>query len=262
LKTLLFFTQMKNRLAVCLALLAVLGLVGAVPTSAAGVVFDEPLNQVNYDLFYMSDGWENGDDFGVGWKEKNVEFNNGIMALRLDDNGCPLECSGEKFASGEYATQDTYGFGRVEARLKAADGTGLVTSLFTYFDADPSDEAEVNDEIDIEILGKDPTKLETNYYTDGDGDHSTVIDLGFDSSLEFHEYAFEWSPTSIKWYVDGKLIHTEDGSRGKLPSKPGNIMVNMWAAAGDAEKYWAGTFVYPGSQVRAYYDWIKFTPAS
>jgi endo-1,3-1,4-beta-glycanase ExoK len=259
-KTFQFNKRMKNGLVACLA---VLSLVGAVPASAAGVAFDEPLNEKNYDLFYMSDGWENGDDFGVGWKEENVEFNNGIMALRLDESGCPSECSGEKFASGEYATQDnTYGYGRIEARLKSANGTGLVTSLFTYFDADPSIEVEVNDEIDIEILGKDPTKLETNYYTDGDGDHSTVIDLGFDSSLDFHNYAFEWSPTSIKWYVDGKLIHTENGSRGKLPSKPGHIMVNMWAGAGEAEKYWTGTFVYPGSPVRAYYDWIKFTPAN
>lgn len=224
------------------------------------VALDEPLNKVNNDLFYKSNGWANGDDFGVGWKKDNVEFNNGVMAMRLDNTGCPSKCSGKKFASGEYSTQDTYGYGRIEVRLKVASGTGLVTSLFTYFDADPSDAVEANDEIDIEILGKDTTKLETNYYTDGGGGHSTVIDLGFDSSLDFHDYAFEWSPTSIKWYVDGKLIHTEDGSRGKLPSKPGQIMVNMWSADGDAAKYWAGKFVYPGVPVRAFYDWIKFMP--
>ncbi|MFM9280292.1 family 16 glycosylhydrolase [Paenibacillus jiagnxiensis] len=243
-------------------ILACSSLLLAVPASAAGA-FEDPLNAVNYDRFYVSDGWGNGDDFGVFWKEDNVEFNNGIMALRLDKpSGCPSQCEGKPYASGEYATNDnTYGYGRVEARLKVAKGTGLVTSLFTYYDRDPDPNVNRNDEIDIEILGKDTTKLETNYYTNGVGEHSTVIDLGFDASLAFHTYAFEWSPTSIKWYVDGKLVHTENGSRGELPSHPGHIMVNFWAGANDAAKYWTGDLAYPGSPVRAYYDYIKYTPA-
>ncbi|MFB5269813.1 glycoside hydrolase family 16 protein [Paenibacillus enshidis] len=242
-------------------ILACSSLLLAVPASAAGA-FNDPLNAFNDGRFYKSDGWANGDDFGVFWKANNVEFNNGIMALRLDKSGCPAGCEGKPYASGEYATNDnTYGYGRVEARMKVAKGTGLVTSLFTYYDRDPNPDVNRNDEIDIEILGKDTTKLETNYYTNGVGEHSTVIDLGFDASLDFHTYAFEWSPTSIKWYVDGKLVHTENGSRGELPSHPGHIMVNFWAGANDAAKYWTGDFVYPGSPVRAYYDYIKYTPA-
>lgn len=57
------------------------------------------------------------------------------MALRLDKSGCPSRCSGEQYASGEYATiGEDYGYGRVEARMKVAKGEGLVTSLFTYYD--------------------------------------------------------------------------------------------------------------------------------
>ncbi len=253
-----FLPKVRGGLGVCLIGCSLLL---AVPAAAADG-FAEPLNAFNGNMFYASDGWENGEDFGVGWRANNIEFNNGVMALRLDKSGCPSRCSGEQYASGEYATiGEDYGYGRVEARMKVAKGEGLVTSLFTYYDLNPDPDTEENDEIDIEILGKDPTKLETNYYTAGDGDHSTVIDLGFDASLDFHDYAFEWSPASIKWYVDGKLVHTEDGSRGPLPSHPGSIMVNFWAGAGDAAKTWTGKFIYPGSPVRAYYDWIKYTPA-
>lgn len=231
-----------------------------IPASAA-TGFTENLNAFDSSKFYRSD-WSNGSDFGVRWKPGNIEFNNGIMALRLDNAGCPSTCDGKPFASGEYVTQERYGYGRVEARMKVAKGTGLVTSLFTYYNPSPDPNISLAHEIDIEILGKDTTKLETNYFTDGVGGHSTVIDLGFDASLDFHDYAFEWSPSYIKWYVDGQLIHTENGSRGPLPSLPGRIMVNMWAGANAAEQYWTGKFIYPGSPVRAYYDWIKFTPAS
>lgn len=234
------------------------GLLVPIQASAADVAFNEPLNGTNPNLFYTSDGWANGPDFGVGWKAANQEFSNGIMALRLDNAGCPASCSGKSYASGEYATHLKYGYGRVEARIKAAKGTGLVTSLFTY-----SGQATgtSNDEIDIEILGKDTTKMETNYFTNGVGQHSTIINLGFDASLDFHNYAFEWSPSSIKWYVDGQLVLTENGSRGALPTSPGHIMVNLWSGSGPAE-IWTGKFNYPGSPVRAYYDWIKFTPAN
>ena len=37
---------------------------------------------------------------------------------------------------------------------------------------------------DVEILGKDTTKLQTNYFTDGVGGHETVISLGFDASAD------------------------------------------------------------------------------
>lgn len=220
--------------------------------------FYEPLNAMNEDMFYKSDGWANGPDFDVGWRAGNVEFNNGIMALRLDNSGTNEERSNKPYASGEYATNERYGYGRVEARMKAAQGDGLVTSLFTYYNADNN--VKANDEIDIEILGKDTWKLELNYFTKGVGEHSTIIDLGFDSSAAFHNYAFEWSPTYIKWYVDGNLVHTENGSNGALPTDPGHIMVNLWAGGGEAAQYWTGYFTYPGSPVRAYYDWIEFTP--
>jgi beta-glucanase (GH16 family) len=88
-----------------------------------------------------------------------------------------------------------------------------------------------------------------------------IINLGFDASLDFHNYAFEWSPSSIKWYVDGKLVHTETGSRGTLPTSPGYIMVNLWSGSGLAE-IWTGKFNYPDMPVRAYFDWIKFKPAN
>lgn len=227
-------------------------------TAAAQEGFYEPLKAVNDQLFYVSDGWGNGPEFGAGWRADHLEFSGGTMALRLDDAGCPSGCSGKTYASAEYATQRNYGYGRVEGRIKAAKGSGLVASLFTY---SGSGTGTPNDEIDIEILGKDTTKLETNYFTKGIGGHSTVIDLGFDAASDFHNYAFEWSPTSIRWYVDGRLVHTENGSRGPLPAKPGKIMVNLWPGAGDTEE-WTGPFAYDGTPIRAYYDWIKYTPAS
>src|SRR3546814_5746693 len=57
-----------------------------------------------------------------------------------------------------------------------------------------------HDEIDFEFLGKSPRQVQVNYYTAGKGGHETMIDLGFDASEDFHTYAFEWRPDSIRWF--------------------------------------------------------------
>ncbi|RXZ81505.1 glycosyl hydrolase family protein [Paenibacillaceae bacterium] len=217
--------------------------------------FEDNFNSYNEQLWYKSDNWANGPDFNVGWLASHVEFADGKMALRLDDELCLDEkCQGKPFSSGEYATNETYGYGRIEGRLKVAKGDGLVTSLFTY--------SPNADEIDIEILGKDTTKMETNYYIKGVrgfGAHA-IIDLGFDASEDFHDYAIEWSWNYIKWYVDGELVRTVESNKGNLPSEPSRVMMNLWAGAGAAAATWTKEFIYPGTPVRAYYEGVTFTP--
>ena len=200
-------------------------------------------------------GYSNGNPFNNGWRADHIAFSDGIMTITLDNQNCPGSCSNKPYASGEYRTIKNYGFGRVEARFKAAKASGVMSgSLFTY--TGPSDQ-QPWDEVDIEILGKDPTKMQTNYYTNGVGGHETVLDLGFDASADFHTYAFEWTAKSIQWYVDGLLVHTETGARGALPTHPSKIMLNLWPGIG--EDAWLGPLNYT-APLKFQVDWIKYTP--
>jgi beta-glucanase (GH16 family) len=177
------------------------------------------------------------------------------MTIALDTQTCSAGCSSRPYASGEYRTNNNYGYGRYEGRFKTAKGSGIVGgSLFTY--TGPSDN-QPWDEVDIEILGKDTTKMQTNYYTNGIGGHETLINLGFDSSVAFHTYAFEWTATSIKWFVDGVLVHTENGSRGPLPTHRSKLMMNLWPGIGVDD--WLGPFTYTGP-LADQVDWVRYTP--
>lgn len=223
-----------------------------------GTNFEDHLDKKDTDRFYSSNGWGNGGTFLNGWRDDHVVFEDGKLKLLLDDKPCVEDqalCSGQPYASGEYATTQRYGYGKFEARLKAVKGEGVVTGFFTY-GTDPDGTAH---EIDVEILGKDTTKLETNYFTKSVGMHSTVIPLGFDAADDFHDYAFEWSPDYIKWYVDGKLVHTETGERGALPSTPGHIIANVWPAT--KTNGWAGDYVHQGETLVAEFDRIAYTKA-
>lgn len=211
----------------------------------AGYVFYEPLSYFNSNTWQKADGYSNGGMFNCTWRANNVSFtSDGKLRLGLSSS------SDNKFDCGEYRSTNTYGYGLYEVSMKPAKNTGIVSSFFTY--TGPAHGTQW-DEIDIEFLGKDTTKVQFNYYTNGVGDHEKIIDLGFDASQEFHTYAFDWQPGHIKWYVDGVLKHT---ATSDIPKTPGKIMMNLWNGTGIDD--WLGS--YDGANpLYAEYDWVKYT---
>jgi endo-1,3-1,4-beta-glycanase ExoK len=222
--------------------------------AAIGGSFVDNFDSFDTARWSKADGWTNGSMFNAGWRADHIWHGGGIMGLNLDNAGCPSGCSGRPYASGEFRTTNQYSYGRYEVRMKAASGgSGTVSSFFTY--TGPS-EGQPWDEIDIEILGKNTWQMQTNYFTNGVGGHETLINLGFDSAAGYHDYAIEWRNGNIKWFVDGALVHQENGSRGPLPTHPQRIMMNLWPGIG--VDGWLGPFNYSGQRT-ATYDWVKYT---
>ena len=190
--------------------------------------------------------WANGTPFNCGFAADHVAFADGFMTLELDNT----PSSGKSYSGGEYRTIERFSYGRFETRMKAAKGSGIVSSFFTYT-------GSPWDEIDVEILGKNTSQAQLNYYVNGTGGHEKMIDLGFDASAGFHTYAIDWQPNSISWYVDGVLKHTVTGSTSTLPSHPMQIMMNLWNGIG--VDGWLGSFHY-SAPMYASYDYVTYAP--
>lgn len=226
---------------------------GAVTATADEAAFVDHLEIHDKKLWRKSDGWANDwANIDTGWVARQIAFVDGRMTITLDDSGA----SGRRFASGEYQSRRFFGYGRFEARLKVVPAPGVVTGFFTY--TGPSFDDAPHDEIDFEFLGKSPREVQLNYYTAGKGGHETMIDLGFDASEDFHTYAFEWRPDSIRWFVDGRQVHEETGARGPLPSHPGKIFLHVWA--GKNLEGWIGRVSYPGRPLVAEVDCVAWRP--
>jgi endo-1,3-1,4-beta-glycanase ExoK len=250
----------RSRVTAALALIT-LGIVTAVlapggtPARAAiGSNFVDSLDHGDTGRWHKADDRSNGGMFNVGWRADHVRFRAGVTNIDLYNRACPRACSGKPYASGEYRTNDLYSHGRFAASLKAVKRTGVVTGFFTYTGAS---DGQPWDEIDVEILGKNTSQLQTNYYTGGVGGHESVIDLGFDASARYHTYVMAWRDNGIDWFVDGRLVHREDGSHGPLPSHPQRIMMNLWTGSGVND--WLGAFAYPGVPMSARFAWASYT---
>ncbi|MHA6530420.1 beta-glucanase [Paenibacillus sp. BAC0078] len=221
------------------------GLLAGAPSVSAATVFYEPLTYFNSATWQKADGYSNGGMFNCTWRANNISFTGGGQ-LRL----ALTSSSYNKFDGAEYRSTNKYGYGKYEVSMMPAKNSGIVSSFFTY--TGPSDGTPW-DEIDIEFLGKDTTKVQFNYYTNGVGGHEKIVDLGFDASQGYHTYAFDWQSGYIKWYVDGGLKHT---ATSNIPSQPGKIMMNLWNGTGVDS--WLGS--YNGANpLYAYYDWLKYT---
>lgn len=199
------------------------------------------------DKFDISGVWSNGSMFNCTWKKENCVFENGNMSLiiDIDPDGTAIPYSG-----GEFRTKDFYGFGYYEVTMKPISNTGVVSSFFTY--TGPAD-SNPWDEIDIEFLGKDTTKVQFNYFTNGSTGNEYLYDLGFDAAEDFHNYGFDWQPDRITWYVDGEAVYS---ATENIPQTPGRIMMNVWPGIG--VDGWLGA--YDGkTPLRAEYTSVKYT---
>lgn len=136
------------------------------------------------------------------------------------------------FTSAAVCSRSYYLHGRFAAEVKPASVPGLITGVFLHRNSP-------RQEIDIEFLGKDPTKMLVNvYYNPGAegtkleyGYRGTpaLVDLGFDASEEFHRYEIEWSATAIRWRVDGQMVHERvNWNPTPIPHLPLQFNVNLW----------------------------------
>jgi hypothetical protein len=136
------------------------------------------------------------------------------------------------FTSGAVASKDTFLHGRFVAELRPSNVSGVITGMFLHRNGP-------RQEIDIEFLGKDTTKILANvFYNPGEAGTKlefgyrgapTVIDLGFDAAKSFHTYEIDWRPNSIRWIVDGQLIHERVlWDPTPIPDLPMQFNVNLW----------------------------------
>ena len=224
----------------------------------------------DYSSVYASSGYGNGAPFNVEWSSNDAKVANGELNLSIHKNAEGREYP---WTGGEMRTKSFYGYGDFSVRMKPAKVVGTASTFFTYtgeWDSEtkhpstgetdtrnPGNPDGVHDEIDIEFLGKDTTKVQFNYFTNGRGGNEYMYELGFDASLEYHTYGFRWEKTQITWFVDDKPVYR---ATDNIPSHPGRVITNYWCGTNGitGAEGWMGK--YTGENpAPATYQWLGAT---
>lgn len=160
-------------------------------------------------------GWGNNE---LQWyQSSNVEVNNGTLKI-----AAKLEQAGDsKYTSGRILTKGKadFTYGRFEASIKLPSGRGIWPAFWML----PTDEVygswPQSGEIDIvELFGKESSVIAgTVHYgplppnNQLRGNEIRINEGTF--SDEFHEYAIEWEPGVIRWYLDGYQYSSQNSGQ-------------------------------------------------
>jgi endo-1,3-1,4-beta-glycanase ExoK len=185
----------------------------------------------------------------------NASVSDGILSLALTETPDDTE---KPFRGVEMRSIDTLTYGKLEASIRFAPGSAVVSSLVLIYTPWPPDDWN---EIDIEFLGKNTQDIQFNHMVNippadpetGHIQFPYLAALDFDATEDFHTYTIEWVPEEVRFFVDGTLMYTATEEVSYL-TLPQNILMTIWAS--DAPG-WAGPVDDTTSPTSVTYDWIK-----
>lgn len=222
---------------------------GAQAQDATGKSFVDNFDGLSGSRWFVSDGWNNGKHQNCTWSKSQVKVSGGMLNLSFEKK--PYK--ERQYSCGEVQTRERFSYGVYEARVKTDTGSGLNAAFFTYIG--PVDK-QPHDEIDFEVLTKDPSKVQVNTYVGGKPYNEKLVDVPGGADKGFHDYAFVWEKERLRWYVDGQLVHEATGAT-PLPSNAQKIFFSLWGS--DTLGEWMGPFADPGRVVTMSVDRLAFT---
>jgi len=173
---------------------------------------------------------------------------------------------GATYYGAETFTNEAYRFGRFEARMWMAAGSGTVSSMFLYYNNSYLGSPEPWREIDIEILGKNPSSFQSNLITGNLAKKTTseqVHAVTPATNAAYHDYAIEWTPDYIAWFVDGIEMRRSTGQQvTDLQDQDQNLRFNLWASTSAS---WVGAWSDTILPIQQYISWVRvssYTPGT
>ncbi|PVV02275.1 hypothetical protein BB560_003277 [Smittium megazygosporum] len=177
----------------------------------------------------------------------NAKVIDGELKLSMNEECGTTLVSSQRFSSS----------GRVDIVMKAMPGSGSITALVFM-----GPNGLPKDEIDIELLGANPSQFESMFFIDGQrvtGNESAGFHSNPDNSdltQTYHKYSIELTLDKVNWYLDDKLVRSlqkpqsdSAGSRS-FPSNALNFKFGVWNGSGIPE--WAGTADFSSGEKAAY----------
>lgn len=211
-------------------------LLAAPPVAPPGATFFDNFSSGKLDTTkWIVSNW--GAPGGGKFLPAYVDFSSGMLRIKVTQTY--TSSGGIASVGGELQSKTKLGFGTYEWVMRASStsstptGSGVavsgqISSGFIFFNNSQT-------EIDTpEIEGQNPGTLWWTSWTSVTRKQWTSTQAPFAPEKGFHSYKCVWTRTSIKFYVDGKLVSTHTGV---VPQAAAYAMINHW---GTNSRGWGG----------------------
>ena len=167
-----------------------------------------------------------------------------------------IVCYAQNYRGAELRGLEPVLYGKFEARIKPAQGDGMLSSFFTYNDS--CCQTSPWNEIDIELLGRYDHVVDFNVITQSSDLRQHYVP--FNTHLDFHTYGFEWTPDYVAWFIDGNEVYRQTEEHISGLSYHQKIMMNIWNPTYDD---WVGVWdeqILPRFSFYDYVSYASYTP--
>ena len=195
------------------------------PGDALTLVWRDEFNAAQLDpeswFFEAGDGSQYGNP---GWGNTELQWYLPNSA-QLENDSLVITArnevsNGKNYTSARLHTRDRFAFryGRVEARIRLPAGQGIWPAFWllpqdnVYGRWAASGEIDIMEAVNLGVAGNNTVHGTIHYggATPGNLYSGGEYLVPMDATSNFHEYAIEWDPTEIRWYVDDVLYSMKD----------------------------------------------------
>lgn len=169
---------------------------------------------------------ENGNGVSAGWGNEelqnytkdNVEVEDGNLVITAKKEETSDEYGEYNYTSSRIKTKGLFAkkYGKFEARMALPAESALWPAFWMLPEDDVYGGWASSGEIDImEARGRLPHEVEGTLHYGGQWPDNKYTGKTYEFAegtdmTEFHDYAIEWEPGEIRWYVDGELYQTQN----------------------------------------------------
>ncbi|KAL2022952.1 hypothetical protein VTK56DRAFT_4167 [Thermocarpiscus australiensis] len=220
----------------------------AVALLAWSTLFCNAAAQVTTDCFPMNKTCPPDPAFGMDYnfnfnQTPNVEvWETTVGPVKYDVNTGAVFTISKQGDSPTIRSKFYFFWGRTEIWMKAARGTGVISSVMLLSDN--------LDEIDWEFFGGNETTAQSNYFGKG---VPSYLNAGYHTvpggvHNDYHNYTTEWTKDYLDFYIDGakvrRLLPKDANNTYYYPQTPMRLSIGIWAG-GDPRlpqgtRDWAG----------------------
>ena len=160
------------------------------------------LNKWTYDLGQGDWGWGNNELQFYTNNSANINVDSGYLHIIAKSQ----QFAGANYTSARIKTKDLYEFtyGKVEARIKIPYGQGFWPAFWMLGSNIDDVSWPYCGEIDIMEHVNNENVIHGTHHYDNNG-HNYIGNSVVCDASEFQVYSIEWTPYSIKWYLNGSI---------------------------------------------------------
>jgi len=178
--------------------------------------------------------------------------------LKLGVRVKPAGSTGKPYSAAEVRTWATFSCGKFLVRSRVAPGFGVASTFFGFHDFFQNSASQDWNEIVIESSA--PSRIDYVYTRENPslpGGKERVPwseAVPFDATADYHVYGFEWTPTEVRYLVDGVVARSLSADIAADLIRPKRIVMSAYPSTRLAPARSFDPAVLPSE---AWYDWIE-----